>query len=523
MKSRIESPPAAAARTTNGDWLAENRQLLLVLLFAMFVVAAAIRAYKIDAAGVLVDRDYTSAMFSRDFYFAHAEGIEPWRREMARTLREKQPDLEPPVTEWLVAQAYRLVGREDLRLARILTSAFWLAGGVFLFAIIRSLVSTDAAVLGLGYYLFQPMSVLLSRSFQADSLMMLMYLASLWGIVQYYQRPSRPALLMAALLAAATLVYRPLVLPALAGAFLVPQMQRHGFWKAPFSRESIVYGLVGLLPAVLYYGYATFIASYFGWKLTSSFRFHLWGHHEYWQGWWELALIAVGLPFLIAAAVGFMLLREGLPRAILIGLSVGYLVFGLMFTMHIHTHDYYHAQLIPLVAIAASPLAAWMARAALRSSSLWPKLAAIVVAGVVTLSWARQVNAGLHRAGFEPPETAQEIGRLVGHSDRVVFLSRYYGLALQYLGEFTGAYWPRPITYWLYRTEGESELSIAERLDALGFEPEYFVITFFREYEKNHADLAVYLESHCTLTAKSDAYLIYERCNRPDAGIGESP
>lgn len=503
---------AQVMSSANADWLGERPRLLIVLLLATFVLAAAVRTYKPDAAGVLVDRDYTSAMFARNFYFRHAEDVEPWRRDMARKLREKQPDLEPPVTEWVVALQYRLAGEENLRFARATTSVFWMAGGFFLFALIRTLVSTDAALLGLGYYLFQPMGVLLSRSFQPDALMMSMFLAALWCVVRFHEQPSGRRLLAAGLTTAVALVYRPLVLPALAGAFLLPRLPQLGVRQALLRRDSVVYGLVGVLPALLYYGYATFVARYFGWKLTSSFRFHLWAHREYWSGWLDGALTAVSVPFLIAAAVGFFLLRTGTPRMVIAGLGLGYLLFGLLFTMHIHTHSYYSAQLIPLVAIAASPLAAWLGRAAVSSRRLWPKLLAVVIAGVIAFQWAHDIQRGLMRAAFEPPATAAEVGRLVGHSDRVVFLSRYYGLPLQYLGEFTGAYWPRPITYWLYRTQGERELSIAERLDALGFEPEYFVITFFSEFQRNHADLAQYLERSCTLMAGTAEYLIYQRC-----------
>lgn len=517
MTSDTSGPIGRFPSDPDQGLLDQYPRVLRAVLLLMFLAAIVVRAYEIDAAGVLVDRDYTSAMFARNFYFSQSEDIEPWRRDMAKVLREKQPDLEPPVTEWLVAQAYKVLGREDLRVARVITSLFWLAGGLFLFDVIRRLVSTNAALFGLGYYLFAPMSILLSRSFQPDSLMMLTYLTSLWGIVRYYQAPSRAKLLLAAGTAAITLVYRPLVLPSLVAAFLAPQVQKHGLWKGLFNRKSFVYGLIGIVPAILYYAYATMVAQYFGWKLTSSFRFYLWFHAEYWGGWLELAVIAATAPFLIAAAIGVFFLRQGLPRSIVIGMTLGYVVFCLAFTMHIHTHDYYHAQLIPLVAIAFSPLAAAAMRWVLRSSATWKKAAAVLVMIFIALVWARDVHRGLNRAGFEPPAVAREIGALVNHSDRVVYLSRYYGLPLQYYGEFTGGYWPRSITYWLYRTKGEQELSIAERLDELGFEPEYFVITFFKEYEKNHKDLANYLEHHCSLMARTDLYLIYWRCRPPNA------
>jgi hypothetical protein len=62
----------------------------------------------------------------------------------------------------------------------------------------------------------------------------------------------------------------------------------------------------------------------------------------------------------------------------------------------------------------------------------------------------------------------------------------------------------------LYRESGERELSVNERLNNLGFEPEYFVITDFNEFDNRHADLKAFLQENCALLAESDQYLIYD-------------
>ena len=64
---------------------------------------------------------------------------------------------------------------------------------------------------------------------------------------------------------------------------------------------------------------------------------------------------------------------------------------------------------------------------------------------------------------------------------RVAFLSRYYGLPLEYLGnyrELTGR--GGSVTGWIWRND-EQELSIRQRWDALPFAPDYFVVTDFNE------------------------------------------
>ena len=514
------------SRDSAVDVFASRPRLLRATLLMMFAAATAIRLMQLDAPGVLVDRDYTSAMFARAWFFEHRADVPDWRREMATKLVAKQPVLEPPITEWLASLLYRAVGSDDIRLGRLLTVFFWLVGGVLLFLLARRLVGIDAAVLALAYYLFLPLSVLLSRSFQADALMMLLFIASLLAIVRHHQAPDRSTLAIAAVVSALTLVYRPLVMPALVLVYLLPAIRASGWRRGLLDRATIAYVAIATIPAFAYYGYGAFIARYFQWKLTSSFMFSLYGHPEFWREWFLLATSELGLTALILALTGLAFLPRGLARTVIVALGLGYLCFGLAFTYHIHTHGYYQAQLIPAVAIAAAPLTLLLILRSLQAPERWVRLAPIVAGCLVAGSWWIKIRQELNRSQFESPAVATTIGQLVKHSDRVVFLSPFYGLPLQYLGEFTGAYWPRPMSYWLYRPRGERERSIRERLAAIGFEPEYFVITHFREYANNHEDLRLYLESRCSPLALEDQYRIYHRCLTPavsDSGRSAAP
>jgi 4-amino-4-deoxy-L-arabinose transferase-like glycosyltransferase len=306
------------------------------------------------------------------------------------------------------------------------------------YKIVARVVSTEAAILGTAYYLFVPLSILLSRSFQPDSLMMMSFLLSLFAVVRYYQEPSDFRLVTAACISGLTLLCRPLVLFPLLGAFTALALGQNGAWKRVIDGRFLIFMAISLLPPVLYYGYGTFIADFLHQQVDVSFRPYLLLRREFWMGWLDLAVNALGYTALIAALLGASMLRKGLPRALVVGLGLGYVVFGLVYTMHIHTHGYYHAVLIPK-----------------------------------------------------------------------------YGLPLQYYGELTGAYWPRRITYWLYRRADERELSIQQRLDALVFSPEYFVIIDFNEFSTHHADLKEFLADNCVLVAESHQHLIYGACTEP--------
>jgi 4-amino-4-deoxy-L-arabinose transferase-like glycosyltransferase len=174
-----------------------NSIWLKVCLIALFLLAALIRRDEIKAPGHLIVREYNSAIFARAFYMHGNDNVEPWRRDIAFAARDQLPMLEPPLTEYLVSLIYRIAGGEEIWYSRYLTSLFWLIGGIFLYKTVQALVSVEAALIGTGYYLFAPWSIIISRSFQPDSLMMMMFMISLYIIVRYFQEPSWRNLILA--------------------------------------------------------------------------------------------------------------------------------------------------------------------------------------------------------------------------------------------------------------------------------------------------------------------------------------
>src|SRR5688500_5662577 len=120
-----------------------NSHWLKICLLVMFLLATLIRLDDIKAPGHLLDREYTSAIFARAYYFAVNEKVEDWRRDIAVIARNQQPVLEPPLLDYMVSIVYRVVGRGELYFARYLTNPFWLIGGIFIFLIRSQSLSID--------------------------------------------------------------------------------------------------------------------------------------------------------------------------------------------------------------------------------------------------------------------------------------------------------------------------------------------------------------------------------------------
>jgi hypothetical protein len=478
----------------------------------VFLLAALIRLDALKAPGHLLDREYTSAIIARAFYFMHNDQIENWRRDIAVTTMKQQPILEPPLQEYLVSLIYRLMRREDMYYSRYLTIIFWLIGGIFMYLLTKKLLSKDAALFATLYYLFVPMGVIISRSFQPDSLMMMLFLASLYLLVKSFETGATNNFLQASVVIAITLLIRPLVLFAIGCAFLALSINNKGSSRKIDNRSLVIFGSISLLPAAIYYGYGILFAGFMRWKVSTSFMPYLLTKRAFWLGWFQLGTSVAGVAFLIVAIIGFFLLSNRMTRSLIFGLAIGYIIFGVLFTYHIHTHPYYHIQLFPIIAICSAACFESVVYI-LRNSTgkLWP--VPVILSISITFYFAyRAERDSFSQTRMEDSRTAWKIGEIIKHNPHTVFVSRYYGIPLEYYGEFDGAPWPVRIEDSFYRQPGAHELSVQERIDELGFIPDYFVITYFDLYQSKHQDLEAYLESACAAQLKTTDYLIYSHC-----------
>ena len=533
----------------------KNRRLLWLTVSILFIVAIGVRVYFFDASRAVGEVQYRSAVIARAFYFDRVDTIPEWRKDVNDAIRHSYEEKEPSITEYLASIFYRVTGYEQLWFARLLTTIFWLVGGAFLFLIVQNVVSIDAAVFATTYYLFIPVGIFLSTSFQPDSLMMMMYLAGIYAIVQFANKPTIYKLLIAAIVSGLAILVKPLILFALLACFVtvvffmliknldetideddlrmsnlsfsLSFLSKHinlksGVELIKVSRKAVlhvfVFSSIALIIGTSYYFYGIFVAGR-GLETQASVsfvpRFLL--DREYWRGWLLTATGAVGFMPLVLSLLGIPLLRPGIPRALVTGLWFGYFFFCLVFTFHIHFNQYYHAQLFPIIALSlgcVSGILFYHLRRGIHNWYWW--LPVIVSITMIALFTTRDVRSFFNnQAPIESQQTAWEIGELVNHSTNTVLIASYYGRPLVYMGEISGTYWPRRITSdQIIRNPSSQEHSVQERLNSLGFDPEYFIITNFPEYYGHHDDLRDYLFSHCKPLVASDQYLIYHECDR---------
>jgi hypothetical protein len=521
--------------------------ICILLLSAFFIRLYHINRPPMDFGTV---RQYQQAHIARGYYFEGLDTIPEWKAEIAK-LNQKRMGfmLEPRILETLAVVAYRLTGGERLWIPRMLSSLFWIVGGIFLFLIARKIASEGAAVFAAAFYLLLPFGISSSRSFQPDPLMVAMIIISIYGVLQYFEKPSVKRLVIASLLTAFAIFVKPYSVFLVYITFLVNSLFRNGLRKTVFNIHSYVFAVISLLPMALYYFSALMSdVGYMREHAQNSFVPHIMVNAYFWKDWFMLIGDVIGyFPFFLGL-LGLFLMRPGFSRIFLVALWAGYIIFGIAATHHIHTHNYYHMQFIPVVALSLAPV--WDRFMESVLSKKYPRIFAVAVLTLVlsvvssvgtNLSVWRDDSAGLNKkvrslrsiVGLNPEfkhflmddfqkkvRDEEEIGEIIGHSANTIFLTKDFGRSLAYHGELSGLPWPTQGSL-LERKERGLRIPSKEELfhpdyfivrthnKYIKYAPDYFIITYFSEYERQK-DLKEFLTRNFPIIAKKEGYLIFD-------------
>jgi hypothetical protein len=380
-------------------------------------------------------RQYRSAIIARGYSLDLLADLPLAARQDAEAAAAGLPSIEPPVMERLASWVYHLIGREDLAWARALAVIAWSLGGLAMFWLAIQLLTEPAALTSVAVWTFLPFAIRASQSFQPDPLMTALVVFTLAGAVSYRRRPT---ILSGALfgcgLAAA------LAVKATAVFFLAPPLVALLVLGEGSVRAKIVtvgIGVAAIVPAAWFYATR---------PLGTGPVPQLLLQPQFWRDWLTILDRVVSWPLLVVALAG-TLLANGESRRLLVALFAGYLAFGVAFTHHIHTHDYYS---LPLVAVVALGVGALVERVGRLLPSSWlggPGRAVAVIAGVGCLLAGTQAVAASQRSDRKAALRAEaaryaRIGELVGHSRRVLALDGAYALPLIYHGHMLAATWP---------------------------------------------------------------------------------
>ena len=494
-----------------------SRVFVLVLLFSL---ALTIRLY--DLTDLPLDfhptRQLLSAIKARGLYYeTQPDGIPTWKLETAIRQAKLKADVEPVIFERVVAFTYRFAG-EQLWIARICSSLFWLIGGIFLFMFVRDLISFEGAIFSTTYYLFFPYAIIASRSFQPDPLMVMFLLSFWWMFSRWVGLTPNPSpgsrgkqwwwVFLAGLFGGLAILIKFSAAFFVIGTALGLALSRFSLRKLLRNRQVWLMALIGALPALAYLIYGIFVGGYLGGQFSGRFIPALLLSPVNYLQWATKASLAAGGLFIMLGLLGLFFVKDERLRRLMLGLWAAYLVYGLFFNYHVATHDYYHLPMIPIVAVSLSPLGDWFfARLTEASPRLWMRSTVyfILFFGLFSVLWS--VRNQMKSVNYRPEAVMwAEVGEQLA-DERVVALTQDYGSRLEYWGLKTAATWPYVGDINYIDARGGA-FYFDELFNEYLSKRDYFLVTDFDEFDRQ-LELKNRLFSSYLIHAQGDGYVIF--------------
>jgi len=448
-------------------------------------------------------RQLRNALVARAIYYDGLPTADPRQRALAASFARAVGQYEPPIIETLVALTYRLSGGENFAIPRLWQTFFWLLAGLALFDLARRATSTWAALAVLAYDLILPFSVQASRSFQPDPLMTSAFVLGLYFLYRWAEEQAwKWAILSALLLGLAVLI--KIVIAFLAGgaalALVLFTLGRR-FWK---SSQAWVMAAWMIGPALTYYviGHPARSTEYFfAWTMA---LLQLIRSAEFYARWLGFLGSLFGLTLLFLSLGGVLLAPRPL-RALLLGAWSGYLLYGLTLPFQMYTHDYYHLQLVPVIALGLAPLVTVLAAQASRERRLWQ--AALGALALVIVGYqAYAARSILFAEDFRhEPQVWAAMSQAIPEQARVIALTQDYGYRLMYWGWRKVDLWPLETDLSQLKHGGGTP---AREFSELTAGKDYFLLTAFGQLERQ-PDLKKILEGY-RIVAQGDGFILYD-------------
>ncbi len=485
----------------------------IVILVAVLAIGFGTRLYDLkdpplDYAGA---RQLRSMMITRGKYYAMLDDAPEWKKDIARKQANIHGMIEPEIIESITAASYLIVGRELPWIARIYSSLSWVLGGLALYILTRKMVSDDGAMIALIYYLFVPFGLVASRTFQPDPLMTAMIITAWLAFYFWYQTSSWKWAIASGLTAGAAMFIKSTAVFFLLFGMAAVVLSRERISRILRDAQVWVIALLSGIPVLSYHIYGIFILGELESQLKGRFFPQIWDDPGFYRQWKNALTSVTGhTAILLLGLAGLVLIKKRLDRRLLLGVWLGYLLYGFGFSYHISTHYYYTLPVIPLLAVTIGSLAegvfGW-----LRKPWLIPLIrlgtAAVILVGVGGGYYSLHEEDYGHEPGYY-----EKVAGFVNPESDIVALSQDYGYRLSYYGWLAVQPWKgtEDLRYIELR---DSEVDpFSKRFAQFSSEYDYFVITRMKELrrqEKLHDELY----DNYPIVREGSGYVIFDLQN----------
>jgi hypothetical protein len=274
-----------------------------------------------------------------------------------------------------------------------------------------------------------------------------------------------------------------------------------------------------VLPYALFHVYGVYVVGLLGGQFALRFFPSLWVDPVTYLRWKGMIASTLGFEWFLVALLGTFLIREKAPRTLFIAVWIGYFVYGMTFSHHISTHDYYQLPFVPAVAVG---LAAAVQVVVNRLQAPKPVLYSLLIG--ITLFWVT-MNAWDVRVKLKKDDYRGDAAfwtmlgkKLEGKS--VVSITPDYGYRLAYWGWTHTENWLSSGDF-NYRAEAGQTFDMEKIFEEQVAGKVVFLVTMFGELEKQPKVKSL-LYNHYPLLEENEEYVLFDLQHPlPGTGSGE--
>ncbi len=496
------------------SFFSRRARLVPYLVAALLLLGFAVRM--IDLRDAPFDfnpsRQLRGLIIARGLYYQLSPSSDPDIQQTVVVLGESIVDYEPRIFEGWIALTYKLAGGEVPWIPRAYSILFWTIGGAVLFALARRMVSAEGAFVALGFYLFLPFGIYASRSFQPEPLMVMLLICAAYSAWRWSEEPTWKWAILTGFFAGWTVLEKVLVVFMVLGLLVAVFLHRPGLRAALKDRQVWVIVALTSLPSLIYYlivldaqSSQSYLSTYFLSLAPLLFS------PEFYVRWLLRLEDLIPLTLIFLGLMTFLAARP-LPRSMLLGLWVGYFIYGLTVPHQTITHDYYHLQLVPVVALSLAPIGDWLFNRITEQGKFWQSAFILVLlVSIFYPVWiARSTLLGVSYA--DQPTYWQTVGEALPVNGKVIALTSLYGQPLAYYGVRRVALWPTTAEQELAELRGrppqEVQAFFANKVEGRDF----FLITAFGQLD-DQPELKAILYDNYPIYAQGDSYIIFDLRN----------
>ncbi len=499
-------------------FLKPSKTIVIILLVLFLLAGLGIRLIDLDDLPLdfATTRQLHSYIMARGIYFEMdtpaTNAIPAETRQFAITTGQSEPQIEPPIMEYLVAFIYRLVGHEDMMVARLLSILFWIIGAIPLFLLARKLTSLNGAFVALAVYLFNPFGTVASRSFQPDPLMVMAIIWALYFQFRWAEEDNLKNALLAGIFTGLALFIKASAV-FFVGVPMIGLVFSQGLWKSLKNWRVWLIAGISLVPTILYYWISATVGGDSGAIFGARWVPVLFTDPKWYLKWFMMAKFVVGYYPIVIALLGFFFLSEKKSKVFFFCMWLGYLLYGFMFAYHIYTHDYYHLPLIPIIALGFGFVAAQLFNLLENRPLHWLSriLVMLLFLFAVGLNVMKSRGDMVGESFRHEAKYWKDLGDTIGQRSSVIALTHDYGYRLNYWGFIQPELWPTrgdlTVKQLIGSTDPEFETLFRMRTEG----KHYFLVTLLGELEGQPA-LSEYLFAHYPYQ-EGDGYYLFDLKN----------